>query len=299
MIPFLFNPASWDDWEAWLDANATALVVILGFLIISWWLYRAFVVRFFQRAVERAGRMRGDQDMVSVERRAKTLASTLNWLGALFIGFVGIGLLLSQLGLNVSALIAGVGVAGIALGLGAQTLVRDVINGMFILTEDQYRVGDVVRVGGVAGEVIELNPRRTVLRDLDGHVHVVPNSAITIATNMTRGFSRVNLNIGVAYEEDIDRVVRVVNEVCEEVAIERAEDILKAPAVLRVDALGENSVEVKVTGDVRAGKQWEVTGALRAAVKKRFDEEGIEIPYPHRVTITRPGPSPDGAERMD
>ncbi|MEX2080173.1 MAG: mechanosensitive ion channel family protein [Dehalococcoidia bacterium] len=297
MPAFLFNPAQWDDWETWFDDHGAALLLTLFFLILTWWLYRTFVVRFLQHAVERAGQLRGDQDIVSLERRARTLAATLNWVGAIFIGFVGIGLVLSQIGLNVSALIAGVGVAGIAIGLGAQTLVKDVINGLFILMEDQYRVGDVVAVAGVAGEVIELNPRRTVLRDLDGNMHIVPNSAVTVATNMTRGFSRVNLNMRVGYEQDIDRVIEVINDECRQLALERPGDILKVPEVLRIDAFQESAVELKITGDVQAGKQWELTGLLRARLKRRFDAEGIDIPYLHAGTISRGAGVPGGPQQ--
>ncbi|HEX6030641.1 MAG TPA: mechanosensitive ion channel family protein [Tepidiformaceae bacterium] len=285
MIAFLFDYRSWDDWKAWLDEHALRLLVVVALLLFAYWLFRKVLSRMFSRAIARAAV--SYEDRAALERRVNAFSSTLNWTLGLLLLFVGTGLVLAEFGLNVSALIAGVGVAGIAIGLGAQTLVKDVINGLFILLEDQYAVGDVVQVGGVSGEVIELTPRRTVLRDLDGNVHIVPNSAITIATNMTQGFSRINLDIGVAYEEDVDRVVEVINQVGEDLARDRREDVISAPKVLRVNAFGENSVDIKIVGDVKVFKQWELTGELRKRLKKRFDEEGIEIPYPRRVTITR------------
>jgi small conductance mechanosensitive channel len=303
MSPFLFDYTSWDDWRAWLDEHGARLVLILGLLLFAHWLFRRVLTRVFSRAIARAASMRME-DRAALERRAQAFSATLNWALGLLLMFVGAGLVLAEFGLNVSALIAGVGVVGIALGLGAQTLVKDVINGLFILLEDQYAVGDIVSVGGVGGEVIELTPRRTVLRDLDGNVHIIPNSAITIATNMTNGFSRINLNIDVAYEEDVDRVIQVVNEVGEELARERPLDFITAPQVLRIDALANNSVDLKILGDVKAFKQWELKGELRRRLKKRFDEEGIEIPYHREVQIPydvargeRPRiPLPDGSD---
>jgi small conductance mechanosensitive channel len=198
--------------------------------------------------------------------------------------------------------VAGVGVAGIAIGLGTQTLVKDVINGIFILVEGQYAVGDVVQVAGVSGEVIEITPRRTVLRDVNGHVHVVPNSAITVATNMTQGFSRINLDVTVAYEEDIDRVTAVLDQVCAGLAADRAADFISTPKVVRVDNLGNDGIDLKILGDVRVFKQWELMGELRRRIKNRFDAEGIEIPYHREVQVPFGGPlaaragKPDGGE---
>jgi small conductance mechanosensitive channel len=156
---------------------------------------------------------------------------------------------------------------------------------MFILVEGQYAVGDVVNVAGVGGQVIEITPRRTVLRDQNGHVHIVPNSAITVATNMTQGFSRINLNVSVAYEEDIERVTQVINDECEKLAADFPMDIILAPKVLRVDALGADGIDIKILGDVKVFRQWDLMGELRRRLKARFDDEGIEIPYRREVLV--------------
>lgn len=277
-------PETWGEWREWLVDHGVVILAIIASLLLIRYLFHRVFVRLLHRAAASAARSRAE-DLEVVKRRADTLVSTLDWALAFFLIFIGAALILDQLGVQVSALVAGVGVVGIAVGLGAQTLIKDVINGIFILTEGQYAVGDVVRVGGVSGQVIDINPRRTVLRDLDGHVHTVPNSAITVATNMTQVFSRINLNIAVAYEEDVDRVIDVVNEVCTELATDRASDFIEAPKVLRVDLLGENGIELKVVGDVKAFTQWELAGELRRRIKKRFDQEGIEIPYPHRTFV--------------
>ena len=154
---------------------------------------------------------------------------------------------------------------------------------MFILIEDQYGIGDVVKVGGIAGLVEEVNLRRTVLRDLDGVVHYVPNSEIGTASNFTKEYSRVNLNVSVGYGEDLERVIEVTNRICKKMFEEKEwrEKIIKVPQVLRVDALGESGIDIKILGDTRPSMQWDVMGELRKRIKTVFDQEGIEIPWPH------------------
>jgi small conductance mechanosensitive channel len=282
--PLFLIPESSGEWRDWLVGNG---VNVLG-ILVGLFLVRLLVVRVLGSAIRsaalRAGRARRE-DPAMVERRVKTLLATLGWMFTIFLAMVGAALVLDQFDVQISAVIAGVGVAGIAIGLGTQTLVKDVINGLFILVEGQYAVGDVVQVAGVGGEVIEITPRRTVLRDLNGHVHVIPNSAITVATNMTQGFSRINLDLAIAYEEDVDRVITIVDDVCEGLAADRAEDFLSTPKVVRVDNLGNDGVDLKIVGDVRVFKQWELTGDLRRRIKKRFDAEDIEIPYHHEVQV--------------
>jgi small conductance mechanosensitive channel len=180
-------------------------------------------------------------------------------------------------------MIAGVGVVGIAIGFGAQSLVKDIIAGLFILLENQYRRGDVVKIADTSGLVEDINLRRTLLRDLDGIVHSVPNGEIRVASNLTKGYSRVNLNISVGYNEDLDRAIAVINRVGKELAEDPAwsAQILKPPQVLRVDNLGDSGIDIKVTGDTKPIQQWAIMGELRLRIKKAFDREGIEIPWPH------------------
>jgi small conductance mechanosensitive channel len=287
--PLFLIPDTSDEWRDWLTDNGLNILwIVVGLLLV-----RLLVVRVFGRVVRsaalRAGRARAE-DPALVERRVKTLLSTVGWVFTIFLALVGTALVLDQFDVQISAVVAGVGVAGIAIGLGTQTLVKDVINGIFILVEGQYAVGDVVQVAGVSGEVIEITPRRTVLRDVNGHVHVVPNSAITVATNMTQGFSRINLDVTVAYEEDIDRVTAVLDQVCAGLAADRAADFISTPKVVRVDNLGNDGIDLKILGDVRVFKQWELMGELRRRIKNRFDAEGIEIPYHREVQVPFGGP---------
>ena len=209
----------------------------------------------------------------------KTLANVFVRTGEIVLVVVGLLTVLPELGVNIGALLAGVGIVGIAVGFGAQTLVRDTINGLFILIENQFGIGDIVAVAGVTGRVEEVNLRRTVLRDLDGTVHSVPNSEIRVASNYTREWSGVNMNVTVAYEADIDRVTEVIDAVGRELAAERAYKplITQAPHVVRVDAFKDSGVSLKVLGVTKPMRQWEVMGELRKRLKKAFDAEHIEL----------------------
>lgn len=276
----------WENNQDEIIGTILSIVVIIAFLAIVQFVVRRLVSKALHTIVSRAESKRV-RDAAAVKRRADTTASTVSWVLEIFLIFIGAAFILAELGINVTALVAGLGIVGIGLGMGAQTLVKDVINGLFILVEDQFGVGDVVEIAGVSGVVVEINPRRTVLRDLSGNVHTIPNSAIVVATNMTQDFSRINLDVGVAYEEDINHVIEVTNEVCAELAKEKPEDVLTVPAVLRVNDLGDSAVVVKIMGDVRIGTQWALMGELRRRLKVRFDEEGIEIPYPQQATTSK------------
>ena len=282
--PLFLVPKTAEEWRDWLgDSGVNVIAIVIGLVLVRLLVTRV-IGRVIRSAALRAARARAE-DPALVERRVDTLLATISWIFTIFLALIGSALLLDQFDVQVSALIAGVGVAGIAIGLGTQTLIKDVINGMFILIEGQYAVGDVVNVAGIGGQVIEITPRRTVLRDQNGHVHVIPNSAITVATNMTQGFSRINLNVSVAYEEDIDHVTEVINDECQKLADEFPMDIIVAPKVLRVDALGADGIEIKIIGDVKVFRQWDLMGELRKRLKARFDEESIEIPYRREVHV--------------
>lgn len=276
MLPFLFNATSWADWQEWLNDHGWNLLAIAGVIVFANFFFRRVVSRVFHAAVQRAAAGRFD-DPVAIRRRAETLTATLNWAFGILLVFVGGTLLLDEVGVSVTALVAGVGVVGIAIGLGAQALVKDVINGIFILIEDQYRVGDVVTISNITGTVVEINPRRTVVRDFDGNVHSIPNGTITVATNMTQGYSSINLDVPLTYDTDVDRAKDEINAVCAELTGERPEDFLSTPKVVRVQAMMENWLLLRVSGDVRPGLQWDLSGELRLRIKQRLDAAGITM----------------------
>lgn len=282
----MFEWSEWADfWDRHQDrfADGVIALVLVGVLLaIANLVLRRLVGRLVRTVVTRAESSRR-RDPAIVRRRADTMAATIAWVVQIFLLFLGLSLVLSEFGFNVTAVAAGLGIAGIGIGLGTQSLVRDVVNGMFILIEDQFGVGDTVQLTmtngqSVAGVVEDLNPRRTVLRNTTGDVHVVPNSAILVATNMTQDFSRIQLDVAVAYKEDLDRVTAVIDEECAALAKDYPGDILTPPSVLRVESVASTGVTIRVTGDVKVGRQWELTAELRRRLKARFDAEGIGIP---------------------
>jgi small conductance mechanosensitive channel len=223
------------------------------------------------------------EDETEINKRTSTLSSILVSITGIIIAILAILTILPEFGVNIATLIAGLGVGGLAIAFAAQNLVRDFITGFFILLEDQYRVGDVVTVAGIAGSVEEIGLRRTVLRDLDGIVHSIPNGKVEISSNMTKKFSRVNMDISVGYGEKLDRVMEVIDAVCKEMAEDPKwkPDLISTPAVVRVNKLGDSGIDIKVVGDTKPSRQWAVMGELRLRIKNTFDREGIEIPWPH------------------
>lgn len=303
MIRFLFDPTSGEDWELWLDNHAADIIAISLVVIALHFGLRLFVGRVLRMIVQKAAVRRvvrtGQRGQIeAVERRANTLVSIVAWFVGVFMGFLWLVLLLDEFGHNVNALIAGLGVVGIGVGLAAQQLIRDFINGMLILLEDQYSIGDVIQVAGVSGVVEDINPRRTIIRDLDGAVHVVPNGLIDVTTNFTEGFGRINIDMRVGYDEDIERVIDVINDECEIFAQDHADRVLTTPSVLRVNDLTPSSIDIKILADVKAGEQWSLQGALRQALKRRFDREGIEIPYPYQINVTKNDKAKEQVEKL-
>ncbi len=264
----------------WLGIHGIRVLAIVIIALVLRYLLRRFVPLLIERSISRQMKKRPKGEM---KKRANTLSSVFVNTGTIIILIFAICTMLPEFGVNIAAMLAGLGIVGIAVGFGAQSLIKDLLAGIFILLEDQYRVGDVVNVAGIGGLVEEIGLRRTVLRDLDGIVHSVPNSEIKVASNFTKGYSRVNLNISVAYGEDLDHVIEVINRVCKEMAEDPkwSADFVSTPKVLRVDKLGDSGIDIKILGDTKPLRQWDVMGELRLRIKRTFDKEGIEIPWPH------------------
>jgi moderate conductance mechanosensitive channel len=276
----------------WLVVHGTRIGLILALSVAALLILGFLGAKGIRAFVARGAPGQPDDE---VRKRADTLSSVLITAGQVFIIVIAAFIILSELGINIAPILAGAGVVGIAIGFGAQSLVKDIIAGVFIIMENQYRVGDVVTVGGISGLVEQINLRRTMLRDLDGIVHTVPNGEIRVASNFTKEWSRVNLNISVSYGTDLDHAIAVINRVCQEMAQEPewAPLIIKTPQVLRVDNLGDSGIDLKILGDTKPIRQWDVMGEIRKRVKKAFDEENIEIPWPHaKVFFGNAPPAP-------
>jgi small-conductance mechanosensitive channel len=277
----------------WLLSHGVRIGALFVAALIVSWIARHAIPRAVRLALahQPVGEVEVEEAIALEEqaKRAKTLSTVLVRTVEVTAFLLAVILALGEAGFKLGPLIAAAGVVGIAIGFGAQTLVRDVLGGLFILLENQYTAGDVVNVAGVGGTVQSIDLRRTVLRDIDGIVHTIPNGDVRISSNLTRSFARVNLDVSVGYGEDLDRVQAVIDTVGRELAAdpEWSERILEPPAVLRVNRLADSGVELKVLGTVRPMKQWEVAGELRKRIKQAFDREGIEIPFPHRVVLLR------------
>jgi small conductance mechanosensitive channel len=188
---------------------------------------------------------------------------------------------LQEVDVDITAIVTGLGITGLALALGAQALVRDGINGIFLLAEDQYRAGDVVRIADVTGTVEAISLRRTIIRDDDGIVHSVPNGSINVVSNYTRDYARVNLPVQVAYGEDLSRVNAVVEGVGRQMMADTnyRELLTEAPTVNRVESVGEGAVTITVSVRTRPSARWEVEGELRRRLLDAFVAEGVRVPF--------------------
>jgi moderate conductance mechanosensitive channel len=222
-------------------------------------------------------------DSDGIEKRATTIAALLQKVVTVLIWTMASIMAVKELGFDVGPLLAGAGVAGLAIGFGAQNLVRDVVSGLFILLENQIRVNDVAVINGTGGAVEQVNLRTIVLRSLDGVIHIFPNGTITTLSNMTMDYSYYVFEMGVAYKEDTDRVVAAMLEVAEEMRQEPefAPLILDPLEVLGVDQFADSAVVIKARIKTKPIRQWVVGRQLNRRFKKKFDEIGIEIPFPH------------------
>jgi len=278
--PLGFADIDWTrifNWER-IVPGFLQLVLIL---LVSGFGYR--LVKLLTRRMERE--ITEDDPLVKRmrEQRAKTMASLLNNVALIVIIAVAGITVLGTFGVRIEALLASVGIVGLAISFGAQSLVKDVINGTFILLEGQFGIGDVIRAGDTSGMVEKLTLRTTTLRDLHGTVHIIPNGEITRISNLTKTWSRAVLDIGVAYKEDVDRVISLMRQIGLELHADPKWSalFLDEPEVLGVDAFADSSVVIRLTARTLPQKQWEVSRELRRRIKNRFDAEGVEIPFPH------------------
>jgi moderate conductance mechanosensitive channel len=221
-------------------------------------------------------------------QQIQTLASVINSIASFVVWFL-VGLtVLDRVGINLGPLLASAGIAGLAIGFGAQTLVKDFINGFFVLLEDQYNIGDAVRLAGVKGTVEDMSLRRTVLRDDDGTVHVIPNSQVQIVSNMTRDWSQISLQVSAAYGEPSDKIIDLLKQVGEEIRHDPqfADDIVADVQVPGIDRVGNGEAEYLVLVKTRPRKQFAVTREFRRRIKECFEKNKIQAGLPGRVFVT-------------
>ncbi len=224
----------------------------------------------------------GDADR---KLRAKTLVGIFKGVAKVVVLIIAALTIMETLSIPIAPLVGGIGIAGLAVSFGAQNLIRDVIGGFFIVLEDQFKVGDVIRAAGVSGQVEEMNLRITVLRDQEGVAHFIPNGEIKVVSNMAKEWAQAVLNVGVSYSQDLDQVRRTLDRVGEELRSDPTfgPNLLEPLTVLGVESLGDSQVVFRLTAKTRPLKQWETARELRRRIKLAFDRDGIEIPYPQSV----------------
>jgi small-conductance mechanosensitive channel len=264
----------------WFRSSGIRVIVIVVIAVAVYLICRPIIRSIIKRMVSH--RMAGEEE-AEIQQRIDTLSSILVKIAGILILIIAVITILPEFGVDILTLVTAIGVGGLAIAFAAQNLIRDFIAGFFILLEDQYGIGDVVSIAGIAGVVEDITLRRTVLRDLDANVHSVPNGNVQLSTNMTKKYSRVNLNVSVGYGENLKHVIDIINKICREMAEDPQwkDDFITTPSVLRVDKLGDSGIDIKILGDTKPAKQWAIMGELRLRLKDTFDKEGIEIPWPH------------------
>jgi len=260
------------------SGNAIKIILILFASMLA--------VRFTNIVVEKFFENREKFKMVGEEKRYNTLKGIIKSILKYTIYFVAFTPILETLGIDVSSLLAAAGIGGLAIGFGAQNLVKDVITGFFILLEDQFQVGDYIETGGKSGIVEEMVLRVTKIRDFNGDLHIIPNGSVDRVTNKSSGNMRAWVDISIAYEENIDHAMEVLSHMCREVAAS-CDKIMEGPTVLGVTKFGDSEIILSIVAKTVPMEQWAVERLIRKRIKETFDEVGIEIPYPRRVVLQK------------
>ena len=265
----------------WFISHGFKIVLILIAVFVLKRFGKVFIEKAIRKAVVRDHFLSREAEKKREDTLISISTGTFNVLIIIIAGLM----ILQEVGVEIGPLIAAAGIAGLAFGFGGQYLIRDVISGLFIILENQYRVGDVACFDGTCGLVEGISLRMTTLRDLDGTVHHIPHGEIKKVSNLSKYYSRVNLNIGIAYNSDLEKVIKVVNKVGNDLAKDPQwkDLVVKAPQFLRVDDFADSAIIIKILGETKPIKQWDVTGELRKRLKIAFDKEAIEIPFPQRV----------------
>jgi small conductance mechanosensitive channel len=289
-------PLSWREWMPVFRAGAHVLIILLLALLMM-----SVSGRLIQRA---RVYMKQRADSLEHAKRVDTIGRVFRYISAIIIGLIAVMLVLSELGISIAPILGAAGVVGLAIGFGAQSLVKDFFSGFFILVENQVRVGDVVQVAGKGGLVEEVTLRYVRLRDYDGNVHFVPNGEITVVSNMTLDFAQSVIDVGVAYREDVDEALAVMREVAQTLQADPvfAPKLLAPVEMVGVERWDDSAVILRCRFKVMPIEQWNVRREYLRRLKRAFDEAGIEIPYPHLTVYAgqdKKGQAPAFALRAD
>ena len=273
-------PETFNIVTTWLTTSGIKILgILIGLIILSQ--ISKWIIKWMEKFVPEKDPLQ----TAEAKKRAHTLGNILRHALLIAISFLAILMILGELGIQLGPLLATAGVGAVAIGFGAQSLVKDVISGFFIILENQYRIGDAIEVAGVSGLVESVSLRKTVLRDLEGRVHTIPNGEIKIVSNLSKEWSRSVLDVGISYREDVDQVIDLLSQIGRELEAEEPykSAILGPLQILGIEKFGESQLVIRMMIKTVPLKQWEVGRELRKKIKNRFDEKGIQIPLHHRV----------------
>ncbi|MDG4657561.1 mechanosensitive ion channel family protein [Ectobacillus antri] len=273
-IAYITNP------DVWISVALGILKIIFIIAIAS------VVIRVGRAIIHNAFRINSKSPLQISERRTNTVAKLLQNVITYVVFFLAVIMILGVLGIETKGLLAGAGVIGLAVGFGAQNLVRDVITGFFILLEDQFSVGDYVRLGKFEGVIQEIGLRTTKIKSWTGELHILPNGSIKEVTNFSLSNSVAFVDVSISYESDIDRAEKVIEDLLDELPM-KYDKMVKRPELLGVQSLGASEVVLRVVSEVEPMQHFAISRALRKEIKLRLDEHGIEIPYPRMVLYNR------------
>lgn len=264
------------DLEIYLNIFGKILSIFAVFIAIK------ILSRILNAVINKAVERRKNGKIPVDERKLNTLSAVLKNVIRYTIYFIGIMIILDILGVNTNSIIATAGIGGLAISFGAQSLVKDIITGFFILFEDQFSVGDYIQIGDFEGIVVEMGIRVTKIRDFSGELHIIPNGNISIVTNKSRGPMSSYVNVRIPYEEDVDKAIEIIERVCKKVK-ENNNTILEGPSVLGITDLGDSGINIRIIAKTKPMDQWAVERLLRKEIKKAFDMENIQIAYPKLI----------------
>ena len=272
----------------WFTTHGFRIVLIVVLAIVFNFLLKRTVTKIVRLSVTEERHKSAEAE----KKRERTLIRVSTWVILVMTTVIAGMMILQEIGIPIGPMLAGAGILGLAVGFGGQYLIRDYITGLLIIFENQYHIGDSVRLDSTEGIVEDISLRMTTLRDMDGTVHHVPHGDIKRVSNLSKFFSRINLNINISYTADIDEVIKIVNRIGTDLANDPkwSAEIIKAPQFLRVEDFTDSAVSIKIVGETIPNRQFTVTGELRKRIKEAFDESGIQIPVIHHI-VKRVGSS--------
>jgi small conductance mechanosensitive channel len=269
----------------WFTEHGVAVIGITFISALAYWLL-GIITRSLS---ERIQQLDNEEDS-ELDKRTETIFRVVRSTGIVLILTTAVLMVLTELGVAVTPVLASVGFVGLALGLGAQTLVGDIISGLFILIENQYTVGDVIEINGLAGAVEEMNLRATMVRDLYGTLHIIPNGEIRVVSNKSRDWSRAVIDVGITYDADVDEAAATLNEIGRQAVGNMAVSniLLETPTVTGIEGLDDWAVRLRIMAKTTPGQQWAVQRHLRREIRLVFAEKGIEIAFPRQDVMVLP-----------